>query len=180
MYMYELAFKTFFKIVVCYICLQQKFKLYSHSQQETHVCIPIVPEKKSLSPQNTNLESQIFIKCARDYVAEQTRGHLSTRDESPHLCTVVFHAMNQLTGNSDCALRAETGWRTEDEKIGQWFDGTIHNLSSMLTYNITRAHGSYQLLQWIRKQRPCKEDSRNQQNFLHLQKGHRGMTGQTD
>lgn len=70
--------------------------------------------------------------CQR-LVAEQTRGHLSTRDECPHLCTVVLHAMNQLMGNSDCALRAGTQDGEQKMKIGQWFAAMIHHLSSMLT-----------------------------------------------
>lgn len=85
---------------------------------------PLFQEKKNLSPQNTNLESKIFIKYARDYVAERkARGHPSARDESPHLCTVVLHAVNQLTGNSDCALRA--GTQDGQQKVKKYVSGLM-------------------------------------------------------
>lgn len=85
---------------------------------------PCCSRKKNLSPQNTNLESKIFIKHARDYVAERkARGHPGARDESPHLCTVVLHAVNQLTGNSDCALRA--GTQDGEQKVKKYVSGLM-------------------------------------------------------
>lgn len=83
--------------------------------------------------------------------------------------------MNQVIENSDCVENRNTGWKNEDEKDSQWFDGIIHYLSSTLscTKSLIK-NGSHT---WLGNNK--KEDSSKLQSSFHLQKWHIDIAGLT-